>query len=164
MNPGLVFQNTFWFGLDLSLKFRNFTSFTFWKQFGFTFVYGVTGFRSFFLLSPVLVQIWVPKMVEVRICCCCFGFVCVYVVQVRIFTFWKVVDEYSWWFCVGVINVLHFFAFDPKRKRKFGRLGFLKEKLLLLLLFLKCCCCSWVFLVLLCVWFCEKEKKLWVRV
>jgi len=35
--------------------------------------------------------------------------------------FWKIMDEYSWWFCVGVLNVLHFFlCLIRKEKENLG--------------------------------------------
>ena len=78
MNPGLVFQNTFWFGLDLSLKFRNFYLFS--SSVRFPFVVAVSVVR----LALSCGFVCIAAVGSVQRCggsdfgfvCCCSGSVC----------------------------------------------------------------------------------------
>ena len=97
-NPSLVFQNTFWFGLDLSLKFRNFYLFSS-SSFRVRFPWVICGSAvrmgsDSWLFGCVWLgfgAVWVCGFGFVLFVCYGFGFMAVWVCMARI------------WGCLGVM-------------------------------------------------------------
>jgi len=73
MNPGLVFQNTFWFGLDLSFKLRIFYLFS---------LLFLVRFCCCCCVRFAVVVVFGFAVVVVRIRCCCGSDSCVLLLAV----------------------------------------------------------------------------------